>query len=776
MMHLEASLRFRGPLIALALFLTSVHPFPAAATSGARIAVVYSDVASKTFAPAGDPYYQGRVDQTIDILRGEFSDVTKIYDGDVADLATLRGYDAVVFPQMISMTEAQRIAVRQYVAEGGGIVGLFGLGRWDYEKGRTPAYQSIAALWQFSKSWDLSRVWEWGELSELYQVKFNNDPLMYGGYRLQGLSPGTHQILQDTASDLGGIPVDILATQPAYNELTWTFPSETTTPLLRYVTTTNGESGDDDADQALAGWASEYLYGRVVYFGFQLHDLARSTYYTNAPGQQEAQRLLVNSVRWAAEARTYGHLYKSPILSSRGWFSGGTLYVDGTVANVGTIQLRGPVEVTVYDPSGSVVFTGDVGESVPLPQGSSYTVRSWQVGLGSPHAAGVWRIRLRFSYYDFFRGGITSVARDLLMSSTGKSMAELGMEPQTAPTGNVAVVGQRISGADRYETAVALSQHAFPSGLSRDAIVVATGLDFPDALAVSPLAGRLSAPILLVGSTMPDSVRAEIIRLYSGKKTAHVYVAGGTGVVSDSVVNSIRSALENAGVPKESVTIVRVAGSTRYGTAAAIARLVGTPSTGTFQHTAIVTMGASYADALAISALSAREQIPILLVGQGTIPSETQSALSALGVEHVIIVGGNAVVGIGVEEWLESHGYRQPTAADNSNDVDTRLYGKDRYETSLEILAYAVSMAGMVDSSLVFATGADYPDGLAAGPVAGRNGTPLVLIHGSEIGFSPAVAKYLIGRRSNPPAITFIGGEGAIRDYVRGQVRVALAP
>jgi putative cell wall-binding protein len=355
-------------------------------------------------------------------------------------------------------------------------------------------------------------------------------------------------------------------------------------------------------------------------------------------------------------------------------------------------------------------------------------------------------------------------------------MIELGMEPQTLPAGSVAVAGVRVSGEDRFATSVALSKKAFPSGLPRDAIVVATGLNFPDALAVAPLAGRLSAPVLLVGSTLPPSVRSEIIRLYSGKATAHVYVAGGTGAVSDAVVSSIRSAVQDAGVPSGSVTAVRLAGDTRYGTAAAIAGFVGAPTTGTFAHAAIVTMGASYADALAISALAAREQIPILLVGQGTIPSETQTALATLGVQHVIIVGGTGVVGGGVEGWLESHGYRQTGAADNSLSVDTRLFGSDRYATSLEILDYSVAMSGMVNSSLVFATGTDYPDGLAAGPVAGRNGTPLVLIDGWEIGFSPSVATYLIGRRSSPPALTFIGGEGAISDYVRGQVRVAVAP
>lgn len=767
--------------IALGVVVAAVAvPGAAAAAAGPNIAVVYSDITSRTYYPSGDIYYPGRIDQTIDILRTEFDQpgqVTKIYDADVASVATLRNYDAVVFPQMISMTRAQRVAVRQYVAEGGAIVALFGLGRNDYVPGRNPEYQSVAALWQFSASWDMSRAWEWGELSELYQVKFNNDPLMSENYHIQGYSPSTHPILQDTANDLGGAPLDITAKQAAFNELVWMFPSPTITPLVRYATKANGTGGDDGADQTLAGWTAEYLYGRVVYFGFQLHDLARSTYYTDSAGQAQAKRLLINSVHWAAEANTYGHVQKTPTIGIDGWFSGGTLYINGTVTNNGTIQLRGPYEVAVFNPSGTQVFSDNsLGEQVPLPQSASWTYRSWQVSIGSPHAAGLWRVHLRFTYYDYFRGGTASVERDLLLSSTGGAMLSLGMQPQTGPTGSVATTGTRIAGANRYETAVALSNSSFPSGLSRDAIVVATGLNFPDALAVAPLAGRLFAPVLLVGTTLPTSVRDEITRLYAGKATAHVYLAGGTGAVSDSVKVAIRTAVQAAGVPAAAIVVERLWGDDRYGTAAAIANFVGAPVDGTFAHTAIVTTGASYADALAISALAAREQVPILLVGQGSIPSATQVALSALGVQHTIIVGGTGVVGAGVEDWLESHGYRQAGAADNSFSVDTRLYGSDRYATSLEILDYSVAMTGMVDGALVFTTGTNYPDGLTAGPAAGRNGTPLLLVHGSEIGFSPSVAEYLITRRASPPTTTFVGGEGAVSNYVRGQIRVGIAP
>jgi putative cell wall-binding protein len=88
----------------------------------------------------------------------------------------------------------------------------------------------------------------------------------------------------------------------------------------------------------------------------------------------------------------------------------------------------------------------------------------------------------------------------------------------------------RIMGANRYDTSVAISQDAF--GLGADRVYVATGLNFPDALAGAAAAGWYGAPILLVpGTSIPGPVSAEITRLGATK----IIVLGGTGVVSITV-------------------------------------------------------------------------------------------------------------------------------------------------------------------------------------------------------------------------------------------------
>ena len=90
--------------------------------------------------------------------------------------------------------------------------------------------------------------------------------------------------------------------------------------------------------------------------------------------------------------------------------------------------------------------------------------------------------------------------------------------------------GTRIEGRNRYETAANI---AAASG-DYNAVVVASGENFPDALAVTPFAANIKAPIVLTGK---DSLSPE------GKaaieKAENVYIIGGTNAVSQRVEDEI---------------------------------------------------------------------------------------------------------------------------------------------------------------------------------------------------------------------------------------------
>jgi putative cell wall-binding protein len=87
----------------------------------------------------------------------------------------------------------------------------------------------------------------------------------------------------------------------------------------------------------------------------------------------------------------------------------------------------------------------------------------------------------------------------------------------------------RLMGADRYETAVAVSKAVFSTA---DTVYFATGLNFPDALVGSVVAGAGHSPIYTVpGNCVPQSVLADMARLGA----RHVVLLGGERALSPEV-------------------------------------------------------------------------------------------------------------------------------------------------------------------------------------------------------------------------------------------------
>ncbi|MDC5698934.1 cell wall-binding repeat-containing protein [Intrasporangium calvum] len=100
-----------------------------------------------------------------------------------------------------------------------------------------------------------------------------------------------------------------------------------------------------------------------------------------------------------------------------------------------------------------------------------------------------------------------------------------------------------------------------------DIVYVATGANFPDALAGSVLAALEGAPILLVTrDSIPTATGAELARL----DPRYIRVLGGASVVSDAVLTQLKS-YATANTADE---VTRIAGSNRYETAAEISKRV----------------------------------------------------------------------------------------------------------------------------------------------------------------------------------------------------------
>lgn len=294
---------------------------------------------------------------------------------------------------------------------------------------------------------------------------------------------------------------------------------------------------------------------------------------------------------------------------------------------------------------------------------------------------------------------------------------------------------ERLAGADRYATAAAISQARFGSGAAT--VFIATGADFPDALAGSPAASRANGPILLTRPAgLPSATANELSRL----RPSRIVILGSAAAVSDAVAAQLSAYAS---------TVERWAGADRYATAATISRV----SFGRNAPVAYVATGTTFPDALAGGPIAGRQGGPILLVKPGELPAVTADELNRLRPGRIVILGGSSVVSNAVAAQLASY---------TSGSV-TRLAGADRYATSV---AVSQSGFGSGGSDVAFvATGRDFPDGLAGGPVAALVPGPLLLVSSGL----PASVSDELGRLG-PDTVYVLGGPGTVSDAVVQQI------
>lgn len=95
---------------------------------------------------------------------------------------------------------------------------------------------------------------------------------------------------------------------------------------------------------------------------------------------------------------------------------------------------------------------------------------------------------------------------------------------------------QRIAGTDRYSTALNIVK-TFKDSFKND-VMLATGENFPDALAGGVLAAKKQIPILLVEQ---NAITPDIAAYIKSKGAINIYILGGTGVISDNIINLLRN-------------------------------------------------------------------------------------------------------------------------------------------------------------------------------------------------------------------------------------------
>lgn len=197
---------------------------------------------------------------------------------------------------------------------------------------------------------------------------------------------------------------------------------------------------------------------------------------------------------------------------------------------------------------------------------------------------------------------------------------------------------RRVAGADRYETSAAISAANYQPGVAT--AYVASGENFPDALAGAPIAGKTGGPMLLVrGTSIPPSVAAELTRLRPGR----IVVLGGPATVAESVVADLQ--------PFASAGVERWAGEDRYAVSAGISQR----SFPSGSDTVFVASGAIFTDALSGAPVAGKTPGPLLLLRSDQIPMTVATELTRLRPKRVVILGGPASVDTTVAKRLRAY-------------------------------------------------------------------------------------------------------------------------
>ena len=123
--------------------------------------------------------------------------------------------------------------------------------------------------------------------------------------------------------------------------------------------------------------------------------------------------------------------------------------------------------------------------------------------------------------------GGDGVISDAMMNKAGTA---LGLTPT------------RVFGTDRFATCVAVNEK-FANVLNGNSVCVATGMDFPDALAGGVFAAIQKAPLFLINGKAQTLILSDKQKAYLKTLTPNMmYVLGGIGVVPDSHVKTVADA------------------------------------------------------------------------------------------------------------------------------------------------------------------------------------------------------------------------------------------
>ena len=299
----------------------------------------------------------------------------------------------------------------------------------------------------------------------------------------------------------------------------------------------------------------------------------------------------------------------------------------------------------------------------------------------------------------------------------------LGVYSANPASSEAEAIEQVLAGSNRHSTAVQVSQKGWSSA---ENVVLVNDSAIADALAATPLAEELNAPILLTGKNKLNSTtKSEIERLGA----QNVYLIGGESVLSDDLSAEI------------SGRTYRISGSSREKTALAIAKKIN--ELNPVKTIAVVNGTTGLADAVSIASVAAEKDMAIILSNPKSGISASKDFINSIGVEKSYVIGGDKAVSDYVMSSLPG---AERVSGSNRNDTNANVIEKFYTSSSLNNIYVAKNGSGNTGQLI---------DALAVGVLAAKNSSPVLIVSNSL-----SASQRNVVRSKEIGIVTRVGGNG----------------
>ena len=299
----------------------------------------------------------------------------------------------------------------------------------------------------------------------------------------------------------------------------------------------------------------------------------------------------------------------------------------------------------------------------------------------------------------------------------------LGVYSANPISSEAAATEQVLAGSNRHSTAVQVSQKGWSSA---ENVVLVNDSAIADALAATPLAEELNAPILLTGKNKLNSTtKSEIERLGA----QNIYLIGGESVLSDNLSAEI------------SGRTYRISGSSREKTALAIAKKIN--ELNPVKTIAVVNGTTGLADAVSIASVAAEKDMAIILSNPKSGISASKDFINSTGIEKSYVIGGDKAVSDYVMSSLPG---AERVSGSNRNDTNAKVIENFYTINSLNNIYVAKNGSGNTGQLI---------DALAVGVLAAKNSSPVLIVSNSL-----SASQRNVVRSKEIDIVTRVGGNG----------------